>query len=462
MHQFLVSTVAFIVLVGVMIVVHEFGHFLVAKLCGVRIERFSVGFPPRLFGVQIGETDYCISAIPVGGYVKMTGENLPGENLSIEGAGAEAVEAQKADPGALTSHPRWQRMLIGVAGPAANFALALALMLIYFGFINEVPSVQVKSTTVEWVTPDSAAAAAGFQPGDVIRSFDGVANPSWEQVAEHMVLNVNQYVAVTVERAGKTVSFSLHVPSSAKDDDFDVSNAGLLPQYLPGPIQVSAVQAGTPAAEAGLRAGDKIVSVNGHPFHFVDSFAAYLQTTKNQPVHLEVERDGKILPMVATPEEIDSRWMLGFSEILPPYHHQPLRLGAAWTKSVAFCDDNSMLVFEVLERLFTHRFAVSQLMGPVGIAQAAGEAAETQGWYPKFYLAGVISVNLGILNLLPFPILDGGMILLLAIEAGLRHDISLNVKERVYQAAFVVLMVFFVFIIFNDVSKLPVFTHVKP
>jgi len=462
MHQFLVSTLAFIVLVGVMIVVHEFGHFLVAKLCGVRVERFSVGFPPRLFGVKIGETDYCISATPLGGYVKMTGENMPGENMSVEGAGAEVIEAQKADPGALTSHPRWQRMLIGVAGPLANFALALVLMLIYYGFINEVPSVEVKSTTVEWVTPDSAAAAAGFQPGDVIQSFAGVANPTWEQITEQMVLNANQYVAVTVERAGKTVSFNWRVPTAARGDDFYVSDAGLLPQYLPGPIQVSTVEPGTPAATAGLRAGDKIVSVNGHRFHTVDAFAAYLQTTKNQPVELEVERGGKTIPLVANPENVNSRWMLGFSEILPPYHDQPLRLGAAWRKSVAFCDDNSMLVFEVLERLFTHQVSVSQLMGPVGIARAAGEAAEMRGWFPKFGLAGEISVNLGILNLLPFPILDGGMIMLLFIESVLRHDISINVKERVYQAAFVVLMVFFVFIIFNDVSKLPMFAHVKP
>ena len=129
---------------------------------------------------------------------------------------------------------------------------------------------------------------------------------------------------------------------------------------------------------------------------------------------------------------------------------------------MAFCDDNSLLVVDVLERLFTHRVSVSQLMGPVGIARAAGEAAEMRGWYPKFGLAGEISLNLGILNLLPFPILDGGMILLLLIESVMRHDISMNVKERIYQAAFVVLMVFFVFIIFNDVSKLPMFAHVKP
>ena len=145
-----------------------------------------------------------------------------------------------------------------------------------------------------------------------------------------------------------------------------------------------------------------------------------------------------------------------------PAASNPLPLGQAVTKSTNFCADNSFLIVEVLERLFTHKVAVSQLSGPVGIARMAGEAAEMKGWLPKFGLAADISLNLGILNLMPFPILDGGLILLLLIESVLRHDISINVKERIYQAAFVVLVVFFAFIIFNDVTKLPIFTHIKP
>lgn len=449
MHQFLVSTVAFVILIGVMVIVHELGHFIVAKLCGVRVEAFSLGFGPRLFGVKYGGTDYKVCLLPLGGFVKMTGEN-PMETEPVN------------DPGAFTSHPRWQRMLIGLAGPAANFALAFVLMFIYFAWINEVPAVQVKTTTVEWITPGSAGANAGFKAGDIIERFDGVSNPDWEQVYEHLKLNANADVAATVDRDGASIPLTLHVPNAAKDDDFDPSNAGLLPQYLTGPIKVAQVEGGTPAAAAGLRAGDAIESVNGHPFHTVSTFAAYLQTTQNQPVHLEVDRNGQTIPIVATPEKLESRWMLGFSENPIPNRDEPLKFTAAWKKSTVFCDQNSLLVVDVLERLFTHRVSVSQLMGPVGIARVAGEAAETNGWFPKFMLAGEISINLGILNLFPFPILDGGLILLLAIESFLRHDISLNVKERIYQAAFVVLMVFFVFIIFNDVSKLPAFSHVRP
>jgi regulator of sigma E protease len=462
MHAFLVSAAAFIVLVGIMVVVHEFGHFLVAKLCGVRVEAFSFGFGPRLFGFKYGDTDYKVCLLPLGGFVKMTGENMPGENMSPEGAGPEAIEAQHDDPGAFTSHPRWQRMLIGLAGPVANFVLALLMMVFYFGWINEVPSVEVKTTTIEWVTPGSAAAQAGLQPGDALQKFDSVNNPDWDQVYVHTKVNANQPVEITVQRAGAMLPLTLHVPASAKAEDFDLSDAGILPQILPGPIRVQEVEPGTPAEQAGLRAGDAIESVDGHPFHTVSTLLAYMQTGQGKALALTVLRNGQTVQLVAHPAKLDTNWKLGFAIVMPPYRNQPLPLGKAVSKAAGFCKDNSTLVMEVLKRLFTHKVSVSQLQGPVGIARMAGEAAEMKGWYPKFDLGAEISLQLGMLNLLPFPILDGGMILFLLIESALRHDINLAIKERIYQAAFVVLMMFFVFIIFSDVSKLPMFTHLKP
>ncbi len=177
MHDFLVSAAAFIVLIGVMVIVHELGHFAVAKLCGVRVEAFSFGFGPRLFGFKIGETDYKVCLLPLGGFVKMTGETesgLTGSPSEMDG------DTAANDPRAFTARPRWQRMLIGLAGPCANFLLTLALMFFYYAFINEVPSVTVKTTTVEWVTPASDAANAGLETGDVIVSFDKVKNPDWD------------------------------------------------------------------------------------------------------------------------------------------------------------------------------------------------------------------------------------------------------------------------------------------
>jgi regulator of sigma E protease len=458
MHAFLISAAAFIVLVGVMVVVHEFGHFLVAKLCGVRVEAFSFGFGPRLFGFKYGETDYKVCLLPLGGFVKMTGES-PEQNLETPGAQVADVSD---DPGAFTSHPRWQRMLIGLAGPTANFVLTLALMMFYYSFFNEVPSVSVKTTTVEWVIPGSVAAQAGMETGDVISRFDGVNNPDWDTVYEHLRLNANQTVPMAVERGGETLQLRLPVPASAKNDSFDPSDAGILPEYLPGPIAVAEVQAGMPAAQAGLQAGDQIESVDGHPFHYTTSLLAYMQWDDGKPMKLEVLRNGATLQITAAPTKLDSQYKLGFAPQLIPMRDEPLAIGAAWGKSALFFKNNALLVGEVLQRLFTHRLSVSQLMGPVGIARAAGEAAEMNGWFPKFGLAGEISLQLGILNLLPFPILDGGMILLLLIESALRHDISIVIKERIYQAAFVVLTAFFVFVLFNDVSKLGLFPHFKP
>ncbi|HWE86898.1 MAG TPA: RIP metalloprotease RseP [Terracidiphilus sp.] len=473
-HTVVVAIFAFIVLIGVMVVVHEFGHFAVAKLCGVRVEAFSVGFGPRLFGIKYGETDYKVCLLPLGGYVKMTGES-PEQNLQTPGkpvmqqmveggaGGATTSGDVTEDPGSFTAHPRWQRMLIGVAGPVANFILAFGLMFFYYYWINEVPKYVVNSTTVEWVVPGSAAAEAGFQPGDVITRFDGATDPDWMQVGNRAQMNLNQTVQATVDRAGKPVQLSLHVPPLSKgQDELDFSDAGILPQFMPGAIGVHDVQPGTPADRAGLQAGDQIESVDGHQFHTVSTLLAYMQAYPGKDLTLVVERNAHDVTLHAQPTQWDSTWKLGFQAVGSPMRNDPLPMHKAIAEASDFCTGNSTLIVEVLGRLFTRKVAVSQLSGPVGIARMAGQAAEMEGWLPKLGLAAAISINLGILNLLPFPILDGGLILLLLIESVLRHDISINVKERIYQAAFVVLVVFFAFVIFNDVTKLPPFTHVRP
>jgi len=436
-----------------MVLVHEAGHFAAAKICRVRVEAFAFGFGPRLFGLKYGDTDYKVCLLPLGGFVKMTGEN-PSD---------QSAEEIVSDPGAFTSHPRWQRMLIGVAGPTANFLLTFVLMFVYFAFVNEVPLSAIKTTTVEWVTPDSPAAQAGIRSGDIVRRFGGVSNPKWQpQVYEQIKLSPGQNVAVTVDRAGKLLDLSLHIPMTAKSDDFDIGDTGIQPQYLPGPIAVAQVQSGTPAEHAGLRAGDAIESVDGHAFHSVNSLLAYMQTEKGKPMALAIRRNGTTLQMVATPAKLDTAWKLGFVPEPIPFRDEPLPLASAVTKSATYFAGNSLLVAEIVERLFTHKLSLTQMTGPVGIARAAGEVAEMDGWSPKFGLAAEISLQLGIFNLFPFPMLDGGMILLLLIESAIRHDISLAIKERIYTAAFVVLVAFFAFVLFNDVSKLPLFTHTVP
>ncbi len=199
MHQFLVSAAAFIVLIGVMVVVHEFGHFAVAKLCGVRVEAFSVGFGPRLFGFKYGDTDYKVCLLPLGGYVKMAGENFA---EVADAASGTATQATEDDPGSFTAHPRWQRMLIGLAGPVSNFILAFVLMVLYFGFINEVPSIH--PIVVEWVAADSPAAQAGLEPGDIVSGFGEAGNPSWDQIQTIAGKSAGQTLPVKVDRGGKT------------------------------------------------------------------------------------------------------------------------------------------------------------------------------------------------------------------------------------------------------------------
>jgi regulator of sigma E protease len=245
-----------------------------------------------------------------------------------------------------------------------------------------------------------------------------------------------------------------------------VSSAGLFLQIVQDPIQVDQVVPGAPAEKAGLRVGDTILAVDGHAFHTVDPLLDYLQAGKGNPITLTVKRDGALIPpIVVHPSVQDSQYRIGFAAVPPidpPVHDKPLPLFSAMAESVNFCRINSTLIIETITKIFAQKVSVKQLSGPVGIARMAGQAAEMDGWFPKFGLAAAISLNLGILNLLPFPILDGGMILFLLIESVIRHDINMLVKERIYQAAFVLILVFFAFIIFNDVTKLPIFTHLKP
>ena len=224
---------------------------------------------------------------------------------------AEETEGKDlaSDPGAFTNHPRWQRMLIGVAGPVANFILAFVLMFFYYGWINEVPRHEVKTTTVEWVVADSPAAKAGMEAGDVISRFDNINNPDWDQVNQHALLNQNSAIPFNVDRAGQSIPLSLNMPAAAKgQDDFDISDVGILPEFIQGPIGVESVPSGTPAFKAGVQAGDAIVAVDNHPFHTVQSLLAYMESGQGKPISLILLRNGVTLPPVlAYPAKIDTK-----------------------------------------------------------------------------------------------------------------------------------------------------------
>jgi len=445
-----------LVVLGIMVLVHEFGHFAVAKFFKVRVEVFSIGFGPRLFGFRRGDTDYRLSLLPLGGYVKMAGEN-PGE-------------ARTGDPGEFASHPRWQRILIGLAGPVANFLLAFVLMTGLYMMHNEVENYLSQPAVLDFVPQDTPAGHAGLQAGDRITRFDKDSNPTWEQVRIRAALDANSYIPVTVERTanGQTQSFNaeLYLADPTKGGDFEIESLGLIPRVQDGPLGVRDVMPGNPADRAGLKAGDAIVSMNGQPVHSVAAVTAYLQQTKGKPVTLEVRRGDQTLNLNATPIWGDDGaghmgYRLEFHPTLAPFHVEQLPVIDAVRQSVNFNLPNSGYIIEVLHRLVTHRSNVQQLSGPIGIARETGEAVTMPGWQPIIGLMALISLNLGIFNLLPIPILDGGMILLLMIEGTLRRDLNQEFKERVYQVAFVALILFAAFVMFNDVAKLNILSKLK-
>ncbi len=446
-----------LIVLGIMVLVHEFGHFAVAKFFKVRVEVFSIGFGKRLFGFRRGDTDYRLSLLPLGGYVKMAGET-PGE-------------ARTGDPDEFASHPRWQRVLIGLAGPVANFILAFVLMTGLYMMHNEVENYLAGPAITDFVPQDSPAGHAGIQAGDLIVRFDKDKNPTWEQVRMRAALDVNSQVPVTVERTvdGKTQTFNtqLYLADPTKGDDFEIESVGLMPKVQNSPLGVRDVMPGNPADKAGMKTGDAIVAINGQAVHSVAAVMAFLQQTQGKPVDLTIQRGDQTLQLTAQPIWADDGaghlgYRLGFHPAQAPFHVEQLPLSRAVGQSVTFNLNNSGYILDVLKRLVTRRSNVQQLSGPIGIARETGEAVSMPGWQPLIALMSLISLNLGIFNLLPIPILDGGMILLLLIEGTLRRDLNQEFKERVYQVAFVMLILFAAFVMFNDVAKLNILSKLKP
>ena len=461
-----ISILSTLVVLGIMVLVHEFGHFAVAKLCRVKVEVFSIGFGKRLFGFRHGDTDYRISLLPLGGYVKMQGELGGDGTVKMSDADGNAMPPVR-DSGDLNSKPRWQRVLIAVAGPVANFILALVLMTGLYMMHNEVEVYRSQPATVDFVAPDSPGSRAGIQPGDRITHFERVDNPTWEQVSLRAALNMGQSVPVAVERGGKLVDSSMQVPGSRNADDFSLATLGLIPLVQTTPIVVNRVEQSMPAGKAGLKPGDRILSVDGRPLHSAPAIVAYLQQIKGAMVHLKVQtgdtvRDVALQPEMADVGEGPKAFRIGFSPEPPPSRVEQLPLPAAIVQSVGFNLKNSGLILEVLHRMVTRHMAVQNLTGPIGIARETGLAATQPGWQPIIGLMTIISLNLGIFNLLPIPILDGGVILLLLIESLLRRDLNQRFKERIYQAAFVLILLLAAFVMINDITKLSLLSKVKP
>lgn len=436
MYDFLTSAVAVAFVLGVMILVHEFGHFAAAKLFGVRVEQFAIGFGKRLFGFRRGETDYRVNLLPLGGYVKMSGEN--------------PLEARTGDAAEFMSHPRWQRFIIALAGPFMNLVLAVGLMTVVFMVHYEHPIYLDQPAIVGYVLDGSPAAKVGIQSGDRIVKIGDQQNPTWQDVIYKVALSPDHALNVEISRNGQVIDKQVTPEPMGPDK---IGEAGWTAQR---PVPVASVDTDMPAAKAGMKKGDIILALDGRPVRSIESLLAMLEANKAKPVSVTLGRNGQQINLQMTPvlATVDGkpRYRLGFQSS-EPVKVDKLPFAAAFSKSV---DENkrlSGLILVMVKKLVQHDIPMQQISGPIRIAQMSGEAAREQGWTPLMELMAGISINLAIFNLLPFPILDGGVILFLLIEGIRRRDISLHIKERIYQVAFVLLVLFAVMVIYNDLAK---------
>ncbi|MBI4208717.1 MAG: RIP metalloprotease RseP [Deltaproteobacteria bacterium] len=426
---------AFVVVLGVLVFIHEFGHFLVAKKVGVAVEKFSLGFGPKIFGFERGGTEYCVSIIPLGGYVKLKGEEHEGEQVT-------------GSPEEYSSRTLGERAGIVVAGPVMNLLLALLLSPLPFWFGMEVPSYLFQPARIGWVAPESPAAKAGIQFDDEIVGIDGKSVDTWKKAQTAWLSDSNLEVSLKVRRGEEILSFNLSVEEGM---DGMRSFGGIRPPLAP---MVGEVDPMLPAAKAGIVSGDRVVSVEGVPIIHWDQLTQAIRSNKDQPILMEVERKGERFQFTVTPQwneefQIPQVGILVDQEMF--FHREAffpaIRSGVERTVDLAG------LTFVILGKLVTGNLSIKALGGPILIAQASGEAAR-QGIAQLLAFMAFLSLQLGVLNLLPIPALDGGHLLFVAIEAIRRRPLSLRARAIASQAGFFLLIGFILIISYQDLMRL--------
>ena len=428
-----------------LIVLHEFGHFIVAKLFGIRVDVFSIGFGKRLFGIKRGATDYRVSLLPLGGYVKMAGENM---DEQITGA-----------PDEFMSKPKWKRFCVAIAGPTMNVLVAVVFLAVVLMFHNEVPAHWARPAVVHAVEPDSPAEKAGIQPGDLIVKINGKEQPIWRDVELQVLLFPDQDVPLTIQRGDATRDITLHVGARIDGDD-KIGFSGLMPADWK--MVVIEVTPDSPAAAAGLEVGDQILAINGkrveQSSYGWSVVVQSIQASNGSPVTVKVDRNGRILDLVGAPQVMEGVYKLGFRQDVAGFEMttSPLPPLTAIKQSV---DENLRIVSltkTALGQVISgHRSMRETVSGPIGIAKMSKQAAE-QGFWSAARFSSLISLNLGIFNLLPIPVLDGGLIFMLLLEAVLGVfglPLTLRIKEKMMQVGFVMLLLLTAFVCFSDISK---------
>jgi regulator of sigma E protease len=437
------TLIGVILVLGVIILVHEWGHFIVARLFRVRVDVFSIGFGPRLFGFKWGNTDWRVSALPLGGYVRMAGQDI-----------ADVDSGDKPPTGApdeLLSKKRWQRALISFAGPAVNLIFPLFLLTGYFIIKGQAyPKYTDQSLVVLGLSKDSPSAKAGIEPGDRITLLNGTSNPTWGTLENEFNKGLtDKTFAVTYERDGQ--SHSTEVATVG------MTEPSLLFGYPPSRPLVGMIDKEKPAYRAGIRRDDVIETMNGKPLPNWQEMVTAIQKNQGNPAPVTVRRGSQILnftikPALGKNERGEAAWIIGISPG-QEFSFRKVGLGEAFTSSAQMTGRGIVGVIDIVGKLLTGKLAVKQLQSVVGIANEAGHAVQ-EGTYAVVALMAALSLNLGILNLLPIPILDGGHILLLSLEGIRRRDFSLAFKERFIQVGLVFLLVLIAYVMYNDVLRM--------
>jgi regulator of sigma E protease len=428
---------AFIFVLGVLVFVHELGHFLTAKKIGIRVIRFSLGFPPKLISKKIGETEYCVSWIPLGGYVKMAGENPDEKELT----GA---------PWEFQSRKVWERLIVVIAGPAMNFLTAI---LIFWGIFSISGLPTIRTTKIGVIEEGSLAATVGCQVGDSILTIGGSSVEEWNDIYDALEAHPEGNLIIEIDRRGVVHRFT--IPGDERDDDSDFP-LGITP--LLG-TEVGSVIKNKPAYKSGLRTGDRILSIDGEPIDLWDDMKNLIHAKPDIPITVTWTRVNQIFEAEIVPEkqqtmnidgEVEDIGLIGIGPKVDRKRigiHTSLWLGLRQTIYMA------ELTIIFVKKLVLRQVSAKLVGGPVSIARMAGETARS-GLMDLFGLMALLSVNLAILNVLPIPILDGGHVLFLLIEGVTRKPLSLKKRGILQQIGLAFLILLMIYVTYNDIAKL--------
>lgn len=449
--EIIIAILAVVFVLGVAINIHEFGHFLVAKLLGMRVEAYSFfGLGPRIWGFKRGHTDYRISAIPLGAYVKLYGDEA---TSSLEGGESKGETVPESELYEL--RPRWQKFLVMVGGPLMNILLALAIPF-SMALVKGVPA--TPSPIVEYVKPSGAGDKAGIKAGDRIVAFEGIENPTWQRIQNDSMLSPEAEISIVVERNGQRLPLTIK-PTRITESGNNIGMLDIEPEGETQPVVAERIVEGSPSEQAGLQKGDLITSFNGAPVRNPADAKQKVAENGTNPIRMMINRNGESKEITVTAKvEQDNVPRIGalFGSQYAKSRESVGPFGAA-----AYAWNSNMEILRMTVKAFGQvskgeRSAGETFSGPIGIVQIISQVASTAGFEGLLFILGLISLNLGIFNLLPIPMLDGGQIMVLGIEkvySWFGRTLSMAVKERIQLVGLAVILCLMVFTIFNDISR---------